>query len=266
MTNLEGRVLRRRRALPPPARGPRRPADAGALAGRLGRGRYFSRRPARRCSTSCGGPAPAGSPTTPASATSGSRRSRACSGRARPTDHPARRGCSPTASRPPTAGPASSRSSTATRARPPDARVPVRADHRPDHAAVPERHPDPAGAAARPGPVPARRTRCTPTWPAGSASRTATWSSCAPAAGGRSSGPRSTTDIRPDTVFVPVPLGRRLGRQPLTNPALDPHSRMPAFKACAVDLPRVGGPDDDHLLAPARPARNQSGLQPDAPR
>jgi assimilatory nitrate reductase catalytic subunit len=34
----------------------------------------------------------------------------------------------------------------------------------------------------------------------------------------------------------------------LTDPVLDPLSKMPAFKACAVAAERAGGPDDDHLL------------------
>jgi assimilatory nitrate reductase catalytic subunit len=44
---------------------------------------------------------------------------------------------------------------------------------------------------------------------------------------------RLTEGIRPDTVFAPFHWP---GANALTNPALDPHSRMPAFKACAVAL------------------------------
>jgi assimilatory nitrate reductase catalytic subunit len=44
---------------------------------------------------------------------------------------------------------------------------------------------------------------------------------------------RLTAAIRPDTVFVPF---HWVGANLLTNPALDPHSRMPAFKACAVAI------------------------------
>ena len=55
MTNLEGRVIRRRRALPPPT-GPRRPAaDEGP--GRPARPRISTSPPTpARCSTSCAGP------------------------------------------------------------------------------------------------------------------------------------------------------------------------------------------------------------------
>jgi assimilatory nitrate reductase catalytic subunit len=44
---------------------------------------------------------------------------------------------------------------------------------------------------------------------------------------------RLTDGIRPDTVFAPFHWP---GANALTNPALDPHSRMPAFKACAIAL------------------------------
>jgi assimilatory nitrate reductase catalytic subunit len=51
---------------------------------------------------------------------------------------------------------------------------------------------------------------------------------------GAASFPARLTDaIRPDTVFVPF---HWVGANLLTNPALDPHSRMPAFKACAVAI------------------------------
>ena len=51
---------------------------------------------------------------------------------------------------------------------------------------------------------------------------------------------------------MPFHWGGASAANALTNPVLDPHSRMPAFKACAVDLTRLGDPDDDHLLS--RPA------------
>ena len=58
-----------------------------------------------------------------------------------------------------------------------------------------------------------------------------------------------STDIRPDVVFVPFHWGGASAANALTNPALDPLSRMPAFKVCAVRAERVGSPDDDHLLS-----------------
>ncbi|WP_326823457.1 molybdopterin oxidoreductase family protein [Streptosporangium sp. NBC_01756] len=47
---------------------------------------------------------------------------------------------------------------------------------------------------------------------------------------------RVSTAIRPDTVFMPFHWA---GANLLTNPALDPVSRMPEFKVCAVKLERV---------------------------
>ncbi|MFI5897057.1 molybdopterin oxidoreductase family protein [Actinoplanes sp. NPDC051513] len=44
---------------------------------------------------------------------------------------------------------------------------------------------------------------------------------------------RLSSGIRPDTIFAPFHWP---GANALTNPALDPHSRMPAFKACAVAI------------------------------
>jgi assimilatory nitrate reductase catalytic subunit len=44
---------------------------------------------------------------------------------------------------------------------------------------------------------------------------------------------RFNTGIRPDTIFAPFHWP---GTNRLTDPALDRHSRMPAFKACAVTI------------------------------
>ena len=62
-----------------------------------------------------------------------------------------------------------------------------------------------------------------------------------------------TTDIRPDVLFVPFHWGGASAANALTNPALDPSSRMPAFKVCAVRAERLGAPDDEHLLATRPP-------------
>jgi len=43
-----------------------------------------------------------------------------------------------------------------------------------------------------------------------------------------------TSDIRPDTLFAPFHWGGRAAANVLTKPALDPTSRMPEFKVCAV--------------------------------
>ncbi|MEU0285105.1 molybdopterin oxidoreductase family protein [Streptomyces sp. NPDC006147] len=50
---------------------------------------------------------------------------------------------------------------------------------------------------------------------------------------------RITTSIRPDTVFMPFHWAGEGRANTLTNPALDPTSRMPEFKACAVRLEAV---------------------------
>ncbi|MCA1030306.1 formate dehydrogenase subunit alpha [Bacillus timonensis] len=50
---------------------------------------------------------------------------------------------------------------------------------------------------------------------------------------------RVTKAIRKDTVFVPYHWGKELSVNKLTNPCLDPTSRMPEFKVCAVKLEKV---------------------------
>ena len=45
-----------------------------------------------------------------------------------------------------------------------------------------------------------------------------------------------TSSIRMDTLFVPFHFGGKGRANLLTNPALDPVSRMPEFKICAVRL------------------------------
>ncbi|ORT61993.1 molybdopterin oxidoreductase family protein [Streptomyces sp. CB03238] len=52
---------------------------------------------------------------------------------------------------------------------------------------------------------------------------------------------RITTGIRPDTVFMPFHWAGEGRANTLTNPALDPTSRMPEFKVCAVRLERAEG-------------------------
>src|SRR6266508_3547040 len=50
---------------------------------------------------------------------------------------------------------------------------------------------------------------------------------------------RLTTTMRLDTVFVPFHWGNEDCVNLLTNPALDPVSKMPEFKVCAVRLEKV---------------------------
>ena len=56
--------------------------------------------------------------------------------------------------------------------------------------------------------------------------------------GGACGRARVTPDIRPDTVFMPFHWGGAGAANVLTNPALDPASRMPEFKLCAVRVER----------------------------
>ena len=50
---------------------------------------------------------------------------------------------------------------------------------------------------------------------------------------------RIVSDIRPDTVFAPFHWGGVSNVNRLTNPVLDPISRMPEFKVCAVAVARA---------------------------
>jgi assimilatory nitrate reductase catalytic subunit len=58
---------------------------------------------------------------------------------------------------------------------------------------------------------------------------------------------RIVSGIRSDTVFAPFHWGGDGNVNLLTNPALDPHSRMPEFKVCAVALDRadITNPDPE---------------------
>src|SRR4051794_294660 len=78
---------------------------------------------------------------------------------------------------------------------------------------------------------------------------------------------RVTDEIRADTVFVPFHWGGASAANALTNAALDPSSKMPAFKVCAVAVERIGTPDDDELLtrAPVQAALTTPTLTTPAP-
>lgn len=52
---------------------------------------------------------------------------------------------------------------------------------------------------------------------------------------------RISRDIRPDTVFMPFHWAGPGRANTVTNPALDPVSRMPEFKVCAVRLELAEG-------------------------
>ncbi len=51
-----------------------------------------------------------------------------------------------------------------------------------------------------------------------------------------------SADVRTDTLFAPFHWGGKLSANILTNPALDPQSRMPEFKVCAVRARAVALP------------------------
>jgi assimilatory nitrate reductase catalytic subunit len=53
-----------------------------------------------------------------------------------------------------------------------------------------------------------------------------------------------SADLRTDTLFAPFHWGGKASANRLTNPALDPQSRMPEFKVCAVRA-RAATADDD---------------------
>ena len=61
-----------------------------------------------------------------------------------------------------------------------------------------------------------------------------------------------TRGIREDTVFVPFHWGGRQAANRLTNPALDPTSRMPEFKVCAVRIDGVGATTEDNKTTTER--------------
>jgi assimilatory nitrate reductase catalytic subunit len=56
---------------------------------------------------------------------------------------------------------------------------------------------------------------------------------------------RISSGIRADTVFASFHYGGPAAVNQLTNPALDPHSRMPEFKACAVAIDVLPQPTDE---------------------
>ncbi|HEY2221142.1 molybdopterin oxidoreductase family protein [Actinomycetospora sp.] len=60
---------------------------------------------------------------------------------------------------------------------------------------------------------------------------------------------RLATTIRPDTVFAPFHWSGDQTVNALTNPALDPASRMPEFKICAVSVTAAPAPPTDHHTA-----------------
>jgi assimilatory nitrate reductase catalytic subunit len=73
-----------------------------------------------------------------------------------------------------------------------------------------------------------------------------------------------TDSIRPDVVFAPFHWGGASSANALTDPALDPISRMPAFKVCAVAVARVAGPEERIPAPETQPQPRPHGSQPTA--
>jgi assimilatory nitrate reductase catalytic subunit len=63
---------------------------------------------------------------------------------------------------------------------------------------------------------------------------------------------RVTDVVRPDTIFAPFHWAGRSNVNAMTNPALDRFSKMPAFKVCAVALRRIGPSDEDPSAEPQK--------------
>ncbi|MFJ2738705.1 molybdopterin oxidoreductase family protein [Streptomyces sp. NPDC087440] len=81
---------------------------------------------------------------------------------------------------------------------------------------------------------------------------------------GRATAPaRITTAIRPDTVFMPFHWPGEGRANSLTNAALDPQSRMPEFKVCAVRAERAT-PTAAGTKGPASAATGAAGATPAA--
>jgi hypothetical protein len=51
--------------------------------------------------------------------------------------------------------------------------------------------------------------------------------------------------IRPDTIFIPYHWAGKRAANRLTNRALDPLSKIPEFKVCAVRIERIGAVADE---------------------
>ena len=200
------------------------------------RGAYFPPTP-RGVRRAAPGAAPAASPTTPASPTSGSRRSRAVFWPCPAEDHPGTPRLFADRFPPRTDGPASSAVEHRPAAETPDDAVPARADHRPAAGAVPVGHADPRvpalaqrrpavrRAAPRPGP-PARHRRRRPR-PADHAAR----------ARGSSSG--SAPGIRPTRCSCRSTGAARQRGQPDPTPRSTRLADAGVQGRCAV---RVGRP------------------------
>ena len=235
MTNLEGRIIRRRKALDPPA-GVRSDLEVlHGLAVAARRGLESSPSSRTRCSRSCAERPPAGSSdysgvtyerlrvraAALAGAVGGSSR------HAKALPRPVRASRRPGAvhpGRPPRPGRAAGRG------------VPVAGHHRAGAAALPVRCADAADRRADRRPFPRCTWRCTRTRHRGRGSPPASPRTSCPGAARCTAVVRCVPSMRADAVFLPFHFPGDGRANLLTNPALDPTSRMPEFKVCAVRL------------------------------
>ena len=249
MTNLEGRVIRRRQgARPARPASPTTCSSWPTLADRLGAGEHVQRRPRDRLRGAAPGQRRAARPTTPASATAGSTTSRASSGRARHAEPPRHAAAVRRAVRHPRRpGPVPPRRA---RRRPRARPTPTTRTCSPPAGCWPStsRARRPAAPAACRWSPPRRAPSCTPTSPGGSASAPDDVVELTTRRGRARFHAHVTDTIRPDVVFAPFHWGGGSSANALTDPALDPISRMPAFKVCAVAVARVDGPAE-HIAA-----------------
>ncbi len=66
--------------------------------------------------------------------------------------------------------------------------------------------------------------------------------------------------IRPDTIFIPYHWGEELAANQLTNPKLDPTSKIPEFKACAARIEKIHSRELP-ILGKGRRGTSQSEVQ-----
>ena len=216
MTNLEGRVIHRRRVAPPPG-GVRGDLDIlRELAERLASAEVRVRRRARRLRRAAARHRGRRRPTTAASPTSGSTRAAASSGRARRGTTPARRGCSPIVSPTPTAARASCRSRIG-----PPAKSPTTTTRSTSRPAATRSTTTPARRRARvvPWSRPVRSRSCRSTRGSRQRLGVATASGCVESRRGAVEFEvEVTADVRPDTLFCPFHWGGKQAANRLTNP------------------------------------------------
>ena len=120
---------------------------------------------------------------------------------------------------------------------------------RPRAAPLPVGRADPPRRRAASRPHPSRSPSCTRCSPTGSASPTGMPCASPPPAAPSSRPPPVTDGIRPDTVFLPFHWAGDLSANLLTNDATDPVSGMPEFKVCAVRSSGRPSPSERRCLA-----------------